>query len=325
MTTDVKLKVGVIGIGRMGAYHVEKYAAIPDVELIGIADIDFDKARETAARFNTKAYGDYRELAPMIQAATVAVPTSLHYEVACDLLEAGVHLLVEKPLATNLEQIDKMRDIASRKGLTLMPGHVERFNAALAAVKKAISNPRFIEVHRLNMFTPRGTDVDVVLDLMIHDLDIVFDLVPYPVEEVFAIGVPVMTPRIDIANCRLHFGKKCVANLTASRVSQEVLRKIRIFQPNSYMSIDYAGQRVEIVHRKIEENEPSLSGETLDLQKGDALQKEIEAFIESVRNSTPPPVTVEHAREVLRVALAIIDGMLTADPDNELENLPGGE
>jgi predicted dehydrogenase len=316
MIQDNKLKVGVIGVGRMGAFHVDKYASLPNVELVGVADIRADRAREVAARFNTEAFFDFRDLITRIQAATIAVPTSLHFEVARQCLEAGVNILVEKPLATSVEQIVELEEMVGQRGLVLMPGHVERFNVALAAVKKVIDSPRFIEVHRLNVFSPRGTDVDVILDLMIHDLDIILDLVPFKVKEIFSIGVPVLSQNIDIANVRLHFDPVCVANITASRVSQEVLRKLRIFQANTYISIDYAEEKVEMVHRRIEGGEPILSGETLKLENQDALLSEVGAFVHSVISGDPPPVTAKNARYVMKISNLIQENMLTSDPGN---------
>jgi predicted dehydrogenase len=316
MIQNKKLKVGVIGVGRMGAFHVDKYASLPNVEVVGVADVRADRAREVAAQFNTVAFSDFRDLISRIQAATIAVPTSLHFEVARQCLEAGINILVEKPLATTVEQIVELEEMAGKRGLVLMPGHVERFNVALAAVKKVIDSPRFIEVHRLNVFSPRGTDVDVILDLMIHDLDIILDLVPFKVKEIFSIGVPVLSPNIDIANVRLHFDPICVANITASRVSQEVLRKLRIFQANTYISIDYAEEKVEMVHRRIEGGEPVLSGETLNLENQDALLSEVSAFVHSVASGDPPPVTAKNARYVMEISNLIQEKMLTSDPDN---------
>ena len=241
-----QLRAAVIGVGYFGSRHVDKLARLPGVKLEYVVDTDRARAEGIASKVGARATTEFRDVLGKVDLATVAVPTQAHAEVADTLLGAGVHLLVEKPLTATLEEADRVVGLAATKGLVLRVGHLERFNPALLAVRDRITAPRFMECHRLAPFKPRGTDVDVVLDLMIHDLDIILSLVDSPVAEVRANGVPVLTGGIDIANARIEFANGCVANVTASRVSAKSMRKLRVFQPDCYVSIDFQDRTVDV-------------------------------------------------------------------------------
>ena len=233
------VKVGVIGVGYLGRFHAEKYAALEETELVGVADLNRDQAHKVAHALHTQDFVDYHELLPQVEAVSVAVPTSLHFEVVRDCLAAGCQVLVEKPISVSVAEADEMVRLARERRLLLMVGHLERFNSAMEELKAKANRPRFIESHRLAFFKERGTDVDVVLDLMIHDLDHVLDLVPTPVTEIRAAGISVLTDRVDLANVRLEFGDGCIANLTASRMSFKSMRKFRLFQSDAYLAVDF--------------------------------------------------------------------------------------
>src|SRR5499426_3402730 len=241
------MRVAVIGVGHVGKHHARVYAELPNVELVGVVDIVESRADETSRLCKTASFTDYRELFGKIDAASVAVPTIDHAWLGADLLEHGIDVLVEKPIASSAEQARTLIDAATLNKRVLQVGHVERFNPVVAAARELATKPQFFEIHRLAAFSPRSLDIDVVMDLMIHDIDIVLSLVGSPVSEVRAAGVPVITPRIDIANARIEFENGCIANLTASRVSGERVRKIRFFQPNQYISIDYSAQEAATV------------------------------------------------------------------------------
>ena len=241
-----KLRVAVVGVGHLGQHHARILASLPDAELVAVVDTNRARAEEIASANNTRALFDAKDLAGIVDAVSVAVPTELHLEVSAPLLASGVSVLVEKPMARSVAEADAMVAAASRSGALLAVGHTERFNPAVTAARPLLADPRFIEVHRLGAFPERSLDIDVVFDVMIHDLDVVLSLVNADVESIEAVGVPVLTGRVDIANARLKFANGCIANLTASRISRDRVRKIRFFQPAAYVSIDYAAQKVEM-------------------------------------------------------------------------------
>ncbi|MGA8141492.1 MAG: Gfo/Idh/MocA family oxidoreductase, partial [Desulfobaccales bacterium] len=244
------LRVGVIGVGYLGRFHAEKYAHLQETDLVGVADLNEAQAREVAGALGAEAYGDYRELLPKVSAVSIAVPTSLHFEVVRDALKAGCQVLVEKPISVTVAEADSLVRLARERGRILMVGHLERFNSAMEELKSRVHGPRFIESHRLAFFKERGTDVDVVLDLMIHDLDHVLSLVQAPVQEIRAAGISVLTDRIDLANARLEFGDGCIANLTASRMSFKSMRKFRLFQTDAYLAVDFEDRELTVAFKK---------------------------------------------------------------------------
>jgi predicted dehydrogenase len=298
-----KINAAVIGVGYLGTFHAEKYSQLKDVNLIGVVDVDSDRAKAVADRFQTRSFTDYREIVRDAHAVSIVVPTDRHYEIAKECLERGCDVLIEKPMTEKIWQAENLIEIAKSKGAILQVGHLERFNSAIQGASRFLSAPLFIECHRLHSFVERGTDVDVILDLMIHDLDIILSLVRSRVVRIDAIGTPVLSPYIDIANVRLKFESGCVANVTASRVSFSAIRKIRIFQPSAYVSIDFQASSVDIF-RKIspKEKEAELTAERLSFAKGDALSEEISQFIESVKRRTPPLVGGVQAIEALKLA-----------------------
>jgi len=306
-----KLKVGVIGVGHLGEYHVQKYLNIPSVELIGIVDINQNRAREISEKYNTKIYNDHLHILDEVQAVSLAVPTEVHYELAKDVLSKGVHLLVEKPITYSVEPADLLIKMAEERNLILQVGLVERFNPAVREMERLLTEPVFVESHRMNQFTKRGIDVDVVLDLMIHDLDMFLHMIPYEIKDIHAVGMSVVTEKTDIANARLIFENGTVANLTASRVSNKTLRKIRIFQPDSYISVDCYRRNLTIIKlRKGADHDPHFPGlETVkrEFPGSDPLQDEIRSFVDSINDGRSPEVTGQDGRKALKVALSIIE------------------
>lgn len=299
-----KIRVAVIGAGYLGKLHAEKYALIPHAELIGVSDITRERAEELASRLKTEPFSSYRDLIGRVDAVSVVTPTETHSSIAFDFLSNGVDVLVEKPITISIEEAEGLVKEAKRTKRVLQVGHLERFNAAVVEAKKRIKNPMFIEAERLSPFPNRSTDVDVVLDVMIHDIDIALDLVNSPVESVDAIGSPVLTDKIDMASARLRFKNGAVADIIASRVSKERVRKARIFQTNEYISIDYAGQGISITkilpgaHGDI----TRMTEERPELQKADQLLEELKAFLSASMQRTRPPVTGEDGLNALKVA-----------------------
>lgn len=302
-----KLRVGVVGIGYLGKYHVEKYASLPEVEIVGLVDIVLERAKEWAEKVKAEAFADYHKLLGKVQAVSIVVPPDKHYTIAKDFLMGGCDVLLEKPMAASMAEADDLIATAQKKSCLIQVGHLERFNPALMAAKKKISVPLFIEAHRLTTFRNRGIEVDVVLDLMIHDLDIIQHLVKSEVEKIEAVGVPVLSDKVDIASARLEFKSGCIANITASRISFHNQRKMRIFQPDSYLTIDFAQKEASIYHRhKIGNGErPSITMETIEVKPGDALQMEIQSFVHAAIKRTPPYVSGEEGRKALALALEI--------------------
>ena len=306
-----KLRVAVIGVGHLGEYHVQKYKRLPGVELVGVADVDGDRVNEIAQRYNTKAYGDHRDILDMVDAVSLAVTTEMHFEVAKDILQQGIHMLIEKPITYDLREADTLISMARQQDLVLQVGLIERFNPAIVKMERMLNNPVFIESHRMNLFTKRGLDVDVVLDLMIHDLDIILHIVPSEVKEIHAVGMPVITDKTDIANVRLIFENGTAANLTASRVSGKMLRKIRVFQPDAYISADCGKRQLTVISLDSEKKDPDdfpQVGTSKEIySETDPLNDEISSFINAVANGSDPVVTGEDGRNALKIALNIID------------------
>ena len=301
-----KIPVAVIGTGYLGRFHAQKYANHPEVELVGVVDIDPKRAEAVASETNTAPLSDYRDLYTQVKAASVVVPTPLHHSIAKDLLDHEINVLLEKPMTTTLEEARELNRLAREKDLVLQVGHLERFNPAYLAVAQTVKNPLFIESHRLNSFQERGTEVDVILDIMIHDIDIILNLVDDEVTRIHAVGIPVISSMIDIANARLEFKNGCVVNVTASRISDKSMRKIRIFQHDAYISIDFAAQGVS-VYKKIEEEGklPYIVSEQLKIESKDSLEEEIKSFLSSIKHKREPLVPGEAGIRALQVALEI--------------------
>lgn len=304
------LRVAVIGVGHLGRHHARIAAAEPAIELVGVVDTNRERAEQVAGEYQTQAFFRWQDVLGRVDAVSVAVPTEAHLEVALPLLEQGVHVLVEKPMARSLEDADRMIAAARGRGTVLAVGHTERFNPAVALARPLVREPRFIEVHRLGTFPDRSLDIDVVFDLMIHDLDLVLSLVGRPVASIEAVGVPVLTPRVDIANVRLRFEGGCIANLTASRISRDRVRKIRFFQRDVYVSIDYAAQDVEgwrLIRR--DGQKPTIEGGKLEVAREEPLKREIADFVAAIAEKRPPGVTGEEGRAALALATAIAERM----------------
>ena len=299
-----RIRVAVIGAGAFGRHHLRVLSQSLNATLVGVVDSDPERAAQAAAEHNCLTFATLSELKGNVDAAVVAVPTSLHADVGCELLESGIDVLVEKPIAADLASARRLVDTAARYERILQVGHLERFNPAVAALKKITTIPLFFEIHRLSLFSPRSLDVDVVLDLMIHDLDIVLDLAGALPEEIRAAGISILSEKVDIANVRLAFPGGCVANLTASRVSTERVRKLRLFQPHQYISLDY--QRQEAVAFTVSGNQ-QIGFQPLQAVKEEPLRLEVEAFLEAVANRTRPLASGEDGLRALEVALAIVD------------------
>ncbi|MDD5138152.1 MAG: Gfo/Idh/MocA family oxidoreductase [Candidatus Omnitrophica bacterium] len=296
-----ELKVAVIGCGRLGSIHARVYTEIPHVRLIGVCDIDAVRAEQLAQTHHTQAFTDCQKLIPQADIVSIATPTSTHFEVARLAITQRKHVLIEKPITNDLRQARKLIGLARRSGVILQVGHVERFNAAFVATQKIVHHPRFIECHRLSPFPNRSLDIGVVFDLMIHDIDIILGLIPSRITHIDAVGVNVLTPFEDIANVRLHFRNGCIVNLTASRISDEVMRKIRIFLKDTYVSLDYQAQEA-FAYKK--ENH-SITKTAIPIEKEEPIKKEIESFTVCVRNHRKPVVSGVEAYEALKLATKI--------------------
>lgn len=304
-----RIRVGVVGVGSLGQWHARVYSELPGAELVGVYDINARRAQDIAAKYKTQVFSDFSELATRVEAASIVVPADRHYEVAMKMIERGVDLLVEKPIAVTTAEAENMVAAARAKNLILQVGHIERFNPVMKFLESILVRPRFIEAHRLQPYPappifggkPRGTEVSVVLDLMIHDLEVILHLVRSPVKEIHAVGVPVLSASEDIANVRLAFENGCVANITTSRISPESLRKIRIFQEDAYISLDYQRQAGEIYRRQAGRIEKSR----VPIDKGDALFNELESFVDCVRSKSSPVVGGEQAAGALKLAADI--------------------
>ncbi|MGD9106602.1 MAG: Gfo/Idh/MocA family oxidoreductase [Desulfobacterales bacterium] len=304
-----KLRVGVVGAGYLGRFHAEKYARMDDVELVGIVDIDKSQAEDVAGRFNTKAYSHHEYLFGTVDAVSIVVPTPAHFSVAKDFLENNIDVLIEKPMSETTEQADELIRFAKSRSLIIQVGHLERFNPAVVALRDIIKQPMFIESHRLSIYKDRCTDVSVVLDLMIHDIDIILNFVRSEIVNIHAAGIPVISGQVDIANARLEFKSGCIANVTASRISTKNERKIRLFQKDAYISVDFANQGITVIQRndKLEGGLiPGMEIKQLSFAKGDALERELKSFVKAVRRRAAPEVTGQMGRDALKIALSIM-------------------
>jgi predicted dehydrogenase len=306
MQSSKRIAAAVIGVGYLGKFHAEKYAASEKADLVAVVDNNPARAGEVAAAVGTAAVSDYHEVFGRVQCVSIAVPTRLHHQVARECLNAGIDVLVEKPLAVDIDEARDLVALAQSKKCILQVGHLERFNPAIRRLEGVIKEPKFVECHRLAPFVERGTDVDVVLDLMIHDIDVIASLVRSAVIRVDAVGVPVLTETPDIANARLSFANGCIANVTASRVSIKRERKVRFFQPDAYISIDYDQRRAQIIHKP----PPGagwldVRGETVEFKDGDALADEIDSFLDCVRTRSVPLVSGADGLSALEIASLI--------------------
>jgi predicted dehydrogenase len=298
-----KIRTAVVGAGSFGRHHLRILSQSRGAELAGVVDSDAQRASAAAAQYSCPVYPSLADLAGKVDAAVVAVPTAAHADVGCALLESGIDVLVEKPIAADLASARRLVDTAARTGRILQVGHLERLNPAITALKKLMTLPLFFEIHRLSLFSPRSLDVDVVLDLMIHDLDIVLNLVGALPEEIRAAGISILSDKVDIANVRLAFPGGCIANLTASRVSTERVRKLRLFQPHQYISLDY--QKQEAVAFTVSGGQ-QIGFQPLSVPKDEPLRLEIESFLEAVQNRSRPPVPGEEGLRALEIGLAIL-------------------
>ncbi len=304
-----KTRIGVIGVGYLGKFHAQKYSAMADVELVGVADNSADYAQQVAAATGCRPFTDYRRLLELVDAVSIVVPTSLHHQVAGVCLRAGVDVMLEKPMTVTVAEADELIDLAAQTGRILQVGHLERFNPAVLAMEEYLTNPLFIESHRIHVFKNRALDVDVVLDLMIHDIDIILNIVKSPLETIHTVGLPVVTATTDIANARLIFANGCTANVTVSRISQENIRRIRIFQPHSFISVDYGKKELTVIRQLAETDENGLPRQEINHScyvEKDALELELRDFVANVRNRTRPRVAGEEGRRALEVATKII-------------------
>jgi len=300
----------VVGTGDFGRNHIRVYRQIEGVELVGVVDADPERARKVAAEFSTTAFESLRDLPGNVDAVSVAVPTVRHAEVGCWLLERGIDVLIEKPIAASLAEADRLIETAQRADRIVQVGHLERFNPGVMAAVEALRHPLYFEVHRLGIFTPRSLDIDVVYDVMIHDLDIVLALVEEPVVSIHALGIPVVTEKVDIAHARLEFASGAVANLTASRVSVERVRKLRFFQQHEYISVDYARRDALRIRVRQPGPQPQFDFEQLPVRGGEPLEGELRAFVHSVRTRTRPVVDGLAGRRALALADEVMAGIL---------------
>jgi predicted dehydrogenase len=318
-----KIRVGVVGAGYLGKFHAEKYAHMDDVELVGVVDKDPGKAQSVAQEFDTLAFTNHNDLVRKVDAVSVATQTPYHFDISKDFLENDVDVLIEKPITTTLEEANTLIGIADARGRIIQVGHLERFNPAVIALEGVINQPMFIESHRLSVYQERGTDVDVVLDLMIHDIDIILSFVKSEVTKINAVGVSVVSPKIDIANARLKFANNCVANVTASRISMKAMRKIRIFQKDAYVSVDYANRDTTVVKR--DDNNlsgliPGMDIRRTNFKQADPLDAELRSFIRCVSKREVPAVSGRDGRNALKVALSVIDQIKKAKWEKEKDN-----
>ena len=316
-----RLRVAVVGVGSVGQHHARILAAMPHVELVGVVDIKPERAAEIASRYGTTAFTSASELVGRVDAVSIATPTVSHVDVALPFVESGAGVLVEKPLAAALADADRLLAAADAHGTALAVGHTERFNPAVTAALPMVSGPRFVEIHRLGTFPGRSLDIDVIFDLMIHDLDVLLATVRSDVEAVEAVGVNVLTPRVDIANARIRFASGCIANVTASRISRDRVRKARFFQQDAYISIDYAAQELEVYrlapHPSTDARgglstiegqnggRPAIQGGRVDIETDEPLRRELDDFVAAIRDRRPPTVTGHDGRAALALATRI--------------------
>lgn len=304
-----RTKVGVVGVGYLGQHHARIYSEIKECELVGVADVDPERAREIAKKHKTQAFGSFEELLGKVDAVSIVAPTVEHHRIAKAFLSSGVDVLLEKPITVTVEEADDLVRIADGGSRVFQVGHLERFNSAVTKMVELTTTPKFIECNRLSPFPDRSTDVDVVLDLMIHDIDIILSLVGSPVKNIHAVGIPVISRNVDIANARMEFESGCVANITSSRISLKKERKIRLFQPDTYISLNYQDQEIYAYHRipnkKDPEGKPDIVGGKVKVEKKEPLKAELEAFLHCVRTRTRPLVSGHEGREALKVAMRV--------------------
>ena len=309
-----KIKIGVVGIGHLGNYHLQKYQKLENCEIISVADTIMDRAQKAAGIHNCLAFPDYRAMLGQVDAVSIAVPTAEHHKVARDFLAAGVDVLIEKPICVTVEEANELIELARRNNLILQVGFVERFNPAIMALEKVIEKPLFIEAHRLHPFFERGTDVDVILDLMIHDLDIILKFVNSPLTSVEAVGVPILSDKVDISNVRLSFASGCVANVTASRISSKTMQKIRFFGIEGYHSVDCQKREIVSLGKRINgSGHLEIIQNSIEVGSHDPLEEEIRSFINAVVSRSQPLISGEDARKSLELAIDIIKKMKIAE------------
>ena len=309
-----KIRICVVGVGYLGKFHAEKYAKMDYVDLIGVVDPRRSLADGIALKFNTQAFYNHRDIIGKVDAVSVVVPTSEHFIVSKDFLENDIDVLIEKPMTTTLEQADELIRISEARGLLIQVGQLERFNPAVVALKDVVKKPMFIESHRLSIFKDRCTDVSVVLDLMIHDIDIILNFVKSNIKSVHASGISVISNHVDIANARLTFETGCVANVTASRISTKNERKIRMFQKDAYVSVDFANHDITLIQKSSSASDGIVPGaeiRKLTFSKSDALENELSAFVHAVSLREVPEVTGQMGRDALKIALQIMDQIHT--------------
>jgi len=302
------LKVAVVGVGHLGKWHADKYAAASNCELVAVVDNNTANAREVAQKHGVEVYSNYRDIIPLVDAISLVVPTSLHYKIAREFLEAGIHCLIEKPITESIAEAETLIEIARKQKLVLQVGHIERFNSVMIGIEEHLEKPQFLESTRLAPFTLRATDVSVILDLMIHDIDIILDLIGSPVKQISASGISVLSDTIDIANARIEFENHCVANVTASRISRKRERKLRIFQKDAYLSADFQDKMLAINRKGETDNEAGfkdISHSELRFEDNDALNLEILDFINAITTGGQPKVSGEDGKRALETAIAI--------------------
>lgn len=307
-----RLRTAVIGVGYLGNFHAQKYAGLDGVKLVGVVDSDPARAAEVASACGCSAFSDHRELIGQVDAVSVVVPTQYHHQVAQDFLAAGVHVLIEKPITVTIEQADQLIELADANGLVFQVGHLERFNPVMMAAEEVLDTPLFVESVRIAPFKPRGTDVNVVLDLMIHDIEIIQHLVKSPVAQIDAIGAPVFTGEEDIANARIAFANGCVANVTASRISLKSERKMRIFQRDAYLTLDFQNKKLLVAKRGAGEllpGIPNVQVQERELGQSDPLLSEISSFVEAIKDGKQPQVSGRDGRMALETALKINEAL----------------
>ncbi|MDD5422630.1 MAG: Gfo/Idh/MocA family oxidoreductase [Candidatus Omnitrophota bacterium] len=301
-----KIKIGVVGVGRLGTFHTKVYSRLDNVKLVGICDCNLEQALEAGKKYHTSSYADYEELFDKVQAVSIAVPTSLHYNIAKEFLNHDIHVLIEKPITKTLSEAEELVQIARDRNLIIQVGHIERFNSAVLAIEPYLKKPKFIECQRLGPFHKRVKDVGVVLDLMIHDIDIVLGLMEQDVVNIEAVGLSTISDHEDVANVRLTFEDGTIADITASRVTKDVVRKMRIFQEDSYVSLDYVTQDAAIFKK----TDDRIIKEKIKIKKKEALKRELKSFIECVRTGKRPKVSGVEGKRALQVALQITEKIL---------------
>lgn len=295
------VRVGVIGVGAIGVHHARIFAGLKEVELVGVADIDFNRAREVALKYNCRAYDSHIKIMDSVDAVSIAVPTTLHFQIAMDFIKHGKDILIEKPITSTINEAKRLISKAEERNLILQVGHIERFNAGVSLISRMVDKPRFIESQRLSPFLGRGTDVDVILDLMIHDIDIILSLVNSEILDIRATGAKVMTDNIDIAHARIEFENGCVAEAVTSRIANKKTRQLKVFQHNIFLTLNYQSQEV-VCYKK---NNGSVSKEIKKPDGKEPLKEQLLSFIECVKNRTQPVVSGHEGKEALRVALKI--------------------